>query len=457
MTRLQLFVQRALALLLVALAGAACGGRGSAVPNVLLISIDTLRPDHLSGYGYGRETSPAIDALAREGVLFRDASSTSPWTLPAHVSMLTGRYPSRHGVVDRNKALSADVPTLATRLGAAGYDSMAIVNAYYVSRRYGLDQGFAHFAVLSEWSNDRGPKRTIVNRGEEITDGAMDWLRGRGERPFFLFLHYYDVHTDLTPKPEYRAKFVRPYEGRIDGSTRQLIGLRSAGVQLPPADLRHLKDLYDAEIRQLDDQIARLMAFLDHKDLADDTLVVLTSDHGEEFLEHGSLLHSRTHYQELIAIPLILRGPGVPRGRIVEEPVSLVDLVPTILSLTGLQPHAGMDGLDLSALWSGGALEARALYSEADDTNEVPDMKRMIRLDRHKLCYDRVSQESELYDLAEDAGEKNDLSAEDPERARRLLERLRVHMATEKSAEALPELTPQEVELLHQLGYGADR
>ena len=445
------------ALLLALSAASACGAQeGGTARNVLLISIDTLRPDHLSCYGHERETSPAIDALAKDGVLFRDVSSVCPWTLPAHVSMMTGRYPSRHGVKDENQSLSADVPTLATQLAAAGYDTKAVVSSHFVSKRYGLGQGFASYDELAEFSDLRSEDRRNVNRGEDVTTRAIEWFNARGNRPFFLFLHYYDVHTDFTPKAAFREQFTAPYAGQIDGTTRQLVQLRDAGVKLPPDDLRHLRDLYDAEIRQVDDHIARLMGLLDQLGLAGDTIVVVTSDHGEEFMEHGSLLHGRTHYQEVIAIPLILRGPGLPKGRVVDQAVSLVDLAPTVLALVGLEAFEGADGSDLSVLWNDGALDGRALYSEADHDNEVQDMKRMVRIDQYKLFYDRVARTAELYDLAEDAAETHDLAAEDPERVRWLLARLEAFMAFEASGEPLPELSAEQLEDLRQLGYGGD-
>lgn len=252
----------------------ACGGpEGERPENVILISIDTLRPDHLGCYGYERPTSPLLDRIAEEGVLFADASSTSPWTLPAHASLLTGMYPSRNGVKDVVHRLPQDVPTLAAVLSDAGFDTLAVVNSVNVDQRYGLGRGFDRFELVDEFGFDAQGERRIVNHGHLVIEQALKWLEGRSaERPFFLFVHFYDVHTDFSPKPEYRDLFVQSYDGPIDGTTTQLLQLRSAGARLSKADLQHLHDLYDAEIRQLDDQLAGMFERLDQAGFGKSTL-----------------------------------------------------------------------------------------------------------------------------------------------------------------------------------------
>jgi arylsulfatase A-like enzyme len=434
----------------------ACGGSGSEQPsNVILISIDTLRPDRLGCYGHDRDTSPAIDDLAAGGARFTDVTAASPWTLPSHASMLTGMYASRHGVKSHLHRLHDEIPTLATLLAARGFHTMAVVNYQNLTSRFGLDRGFESFSYVSEFSDTRDPNRTIQNRGEEIVDQALAWLEDRDDRPFFLFLHFYDVHTDLTPAPRFRDLFVQPYAGPITGATRQLAALRRAGTTISEADVQHLFDLYDAEIRQLDEQIGRLVRYLGEEGSREETLIILTSDHGEEFQEHGSLLHGRTYYQEVIAIPLLLNGPGVPAGLTVQEPVHLVDVAPTLLRLLGLPAPSNGDGVDLSVYWHAPETApcGRFLFAEADQNNERPDMHRMLRVGPNKLLYNRFSGEMKLYDLSSDAEERNDLSAMHENRLTTLRQRIEAFIESERPGPAVAPPTPEEIENLGKLGY----
>ena len=239
------------------------------------------------------------------------------------------------------------------------------------------------------------------------------------------------------------------------------MALRQQRDRLSAADLRFLRELYDAEIRQLDDVLATFFVTLEEQGLLRDTLIALTSDHGEEFQEHGGLLHGRTQYQELLAVPLILRGPGIPRGRVVTEPVSLVDLVPTILEVLGLPAAGPVDGVDLSPSWADPArpLPERLLFGEADHGNVVGgqpviDSKRMVRLGHEKLCTDRIARREELYDLERDPAERDDLSAREPGRVALLSAALARHLAAQApSQENRTELSEEQLELLRILGY----
>jgi arylsulfatase A-like enzyme len=380
--------------------------------------------------------------------------------------MFTGLYPSHHGVKDYSHRLPAESVTLAEILRARGFETLAVVNTWNLANpSFEVFQGFdaddAHYVRESEVRPDGS--QTILNTGAEVAATARARLAARDRRqPFFLFAHFYDAHTDFTPEPEYRERFVRPYAGRLDGSTGQLFQLRAAGVQLGPADLQHLRDLYDAEIRQLDDVVAGFLAFLEEEGLDEDTLIVLTSDHGEEFQEHGGLLHGRTQYQELLAVPLIVAGPGVPRGVTVDTPVSLVDLLPTVLARLGIPAPAGVDGVDLAPAWSGGALPERLIFGEADHNNVVDgkpviDIKRMARAGREKLHLDRHTDDVQLYDLGADPAESRDLAASAPERVAALRAALARFLdgAVDSSASgAVP--TAEELELLRELGYAGD-
>jgi len=455
----------ALLLLFLGLGLAACGAGQEEVArprNLLLISLDTLRPDHLGCYGSPRGTSPTIDALAARGVRFADASSAAPWTLPSHATMLTGLYPSHHGVKGNENKLAPDKTTLAEVLAANGFQTFCVASTLNVADpRSAVLQGFApeHVHYVRETQDGPGKKQLLVNSGPEVVAAARAFLAARDTaKPFFLFTHFYDAHTDFTPDAEHRARFVAPYAGRIDGSTAQLLALRDK-VRLAPDDLRYLRELYDAEIAQLDGVLGGFLQGLEREGLLADTLVVLVSDHGEEFYEHGGLLHGRTQYDELLRVPLILAGPGVPQGKVVETPVSLVDLMPTVLARFGLAAPGPLDGVDLSPGWSGGALPPRVLFGEADHNNmvdgkPVEDIKRSARLGHEKLHLDRLTGQTQLFDLAADPAETKDLAAAAPEKVELLRAALARFLdgaaAGAKTDEAL---SPADAALLRDLGY----
>jgi arylsulfatase A-like enzyme len=453
---------------LLALAGAACGSAeapaGPRARNLVLISVDTLRPDHLGCYGHTRATSPAIDALAARGARFTDVTAAAPWTLPSHATLLTGLYPSHHGVKSHETRLAAETTTLAEEFQAAGFQTFAVVNSHNLGApQFQLAQGFQRWRYVTETFEDREKRLRTGNMGPVVLDEARSFLAERdAARPFFLFLHFYDVHSDWTPDQEHRAAFVAPYDGKLDGGTQQLQGVRNRGEQLSERDLAFLRELYDAEIRTLDDLLGGFFAWLGQEQLIDDTLVVLTSDHGEEFQEHGSVLHGRTQYQELLAIPWIMAGPGVPAGRVLDTPVHGIDIAPTVRALLGVEPRAAMDGIDVSPLFAGGALEPRLFFAEADQNNKVPgqqevDRKVMVRRGGAKLIADRVQQRLELYDLATDPGETRELSTarpQDTEELRQALERFR---AGARSAQPIAAPSAEEQERLDAMGYGGDQ
>ncbi len=411
---------------------------------VLLISIDTLRADHLGTYGYSRPTSPGLDAFGKQGVVFTDVTTPSPWTLPSHASMLTGLYPGRHALLSSRTRLADSVVTLAEHLGAHGFTTAAMVNSRYLSPALGLDRGFTHFRYLPEVMSQREPTRAI-------TDQALAWVEELRGKQWFMFVHYYDVHSDYGALPEYEAQFVRPYTGAIDGSTAQLLRMREQRTQLADADVAHLVDLYDAGIRQMDDEVGRFL-----RAIGDDPglLVIVTSDHGEELFDHGSLLHGRTQYQELVRVPLLMRGAGVPPGVRVAGTASLVDVMPTILQAVGVPAPAALDGIDLAQAWRGQAqaLDARYLSCEADH-NAEPDVRRAVRHRQHTLHFDRLAGSYALFDLSTDPHEHTDRVAAHPA----VVAELRVELDRFRSARgevgSPGSLTPEQMQRLRSLGY----
>jgi len=449
--------------LLLPLVASGCG-RGPAAPrprNLILISVDTLRPDFLSVYGHERETSPTLDALARSGVRFTDVTAAAPWTLPSHASMLTGLYPAHHGVKDHETRLPESIETIAEDFQKAGFETLAVVNTHNLGHlQFQMNQGFGRFEYVEETVRDPRGRIRCPNRGPEILEKARGLLESRPSgKPFFLFLHFYDVHTDFTARPEIKERFVEPYSGKIKGHSQQLNGIRNRGEQLNEDDLRFLRQMYEAEIWQFDALLGEFFAWLREQGLADDTLFAITSDHGEEFQEHGGLLHGRTYYQEVMHVPLILAGPGLPAGVVVDTPVDGVDVTPTLLAVMGVPSSAHHDGIDLSPSWSGGVLPVRTLFAEADhnvpvEGNSENDVLKMVRRGDEKLVLNTRSNGIELFDLAHDPHEHEDLSGSSPERIASLQAELDRYLASARPSEATAAPTEAEQSMLDALGYG---
>jgi arylsulfatase A-like enzyme len=343
-----------LAVVLVSFVSAVVAGRrlrppGPVRPNVLLVSIDSLRADHVGSYGYARDTSPAIDALAREGVLFENAISSAPWTVPAHMTLLTGLPPEVHDVVSVRQKLSPDAVTLAEVLQGAGYATAAFVSGPTVMAHHGFDQGFASY---DESMVERRPGRAgsaVSSPGlVALVDRWLErWDRTEPRAPFFVFLHMWDVHYDYVPPPEYVQRFDPGYDGDLDA--RHLETNERIRRGMSPRDLQHLIALYDGEIRFTDDHLARVFAKLRALDVLDDTIVVVTSDHGEEFFEHGAKGHAKTLYDEVLHVPLVVRYPRrvAPMQRVSQQ-VRLMDVAPTILGLAGVPAGDGFGASDLA-------------------------------------------------------------------------------------------------------------
>jgi arylsulfatase A-like enzyme len=440
-----------LPLSLVLLAGLlpACHADPTAVARgAVLISIDTLRADHLGLYGESLPTSPRIDAFAREGVVFETVRSTAPWTLPAHASMLTGLYPSRHGARTASHSLADDVPTLAEILSARGFATAAVVNGGFLNPRFGLDRGFGEYVLVPSAEDRR------KGAAPGIASWAIAWLERHAHGRFFLLVHVFDVHSDYHSERRFERIFA-PREGRFDGSTEQMGLVNHGDLQISPAQAEHLSRLYDAGIRQLDHDLSPLLDYLADPARTRSTLVVVTSDHGEEFLEHGGLLHTRTHYEELLRVPLILRGAGLPAGRRVEAPVSLVDLAPTLLARLGVEapPELALDGRDLAPLWSGEASvsDGRLFFAEAAPSLDS-DTLRSVTDGRYKLIRNLETGSAELYDLAEDPGEQHDLIGRESAVAAELGAALDRFSETQRLGRPL-EIPEEMQEELRALGY----
>jgi arylsulfatase A-like enzyme len=421
-------------------------------PNLLLVVVDTLRADHLGSHGNPRQPSPHLDALAEEGVRFARAYSTSPWTMPSVASILTGQQPSRHGVMRDPRSLPESAATLAERLADAGYRTAAVVSHVLLGAHYGFGQGFAAFEARSGSSDS--------HTGGNVTRAAVSLLRDlTGTRePFFLFVHYFDPHYPYRDHPD--IPFAASRSGRLRGGMPfpELLAMRS---QLTPDEIAYLRALYDEEIRYTDEQIGILLAGLEETGALGDTLIAVTADHGEEFMEHGWLGHTTLLHDTLVHVPLVIRPAGhAGAGIVVETPVSLVALAPTLLELLGIPAdRPDFDGASFASLVRGGAAEPEAILAEVDyrKHRHLRASQRMVLVHPHKLIEDRLTGRLRLFDLAADPGETRDVSGERPERVAAL--RARLPAGAGSAAADVPEPAPEpqlsdaERAHLRELGY----
>lgn len=341
------------ALALACLLGApGCSGSGAtpAPPDILLVVVDTLRADHVGIYGSERPTTPNIDALAREGSHYRRAFAQSSWTLPSMTSLLTGLLPHQHRVgrdpddAKRFGRLAPEVPTLAERLEQVGYARGAIVNNTFLAPEFGLSRGFDEYDY-------RGATKWKVRSAEETVDAALAWTDAQ-ERPWFLLVHFMEPHLFYDPPASVRGLFTGdgPAPVEVPFGTNESIARIAAGEMLLDAAARdYVEKLYDEEIVYVDRAIGRLVAGLRARPRWDDTVVIVTADHGEEFFDHGGFEHGHTLYGELVRIPLVVRGPGLDRGAVTGV-VQHVDLARGILGLAGAPALGLADGIDLFAM-----------------------------------------------------------------------------------------------------------
>lgn len=401
---------------------AACSvgcGHPDARPNLLLVIVDTQRADHLGLYGYERDTSPTLDALAREGVWFERAYVPAPWTKPSIASVLTGRYPREHGLIRMRQRLPEEALTLAEILRSEGWSTAAVVSNLLIGHTFGFAQGFERFSEDEALGHGHISSPGVTRRAIGLLDALPP--------PFFLLVHYFDPHYAYLPHES--VDFAAPSAGRLSGD-ESMQHLREMG--LDAEELGFLKDVYDEELRFTDDAIGRLLGAVADRGLLENTIVVATADHGEEFLDRGWIGHTRTLYDELIHSPLLIRLPQrmrTPelRGRSVSQPVSLVALAPTLLELLGVPapPGAGFAHRSLVPLMQGHAEDPEPVYAEVDflasEENAPEDVRMRAIVDgRHKLIDDELKQRIELYDLEADPGERRNLASQQVDLARRL-------------------------------------
>jgi choline-sulfatase len=379
---------------------------------VVMITLDTTRADRLSPYGLMDAPMPNLDRLAGEGVLFRQALTVAPLTLPAHTSLMTGLFPASHGVRDNaDQPLAAKYTTLAELLQARGFATGAFVGSSVLHSSRGLAQGFATYGNLPVGGQFDGEQRS----GDRVVDEAIRWLGGVKDQPFFLWVHLYDAHLPYEPPEPFRSRTADPYIG---------------------------------ELLFVDAQIGRLRERLDQLGRTAGTILVVAGDHGEALGEHGEKAHGELLYDSVLHVPLIVRAPGVP-PRDTTDVVRLVDVMPTILEL--LRIPAAVEGTSLVPVLRGGSIEleayAESLYPMRFDKPPI----HALRAGRYKLIRGSTT---ELYDVERDPFEEHNLAPERPQIAALMQARIRLLAAADKRpSPALSQPTPEIRERLAALGY----
>lgn len=396
-------------------------------PNVLLITLDTARADHLGAYGDRAARTPTFDRLASEGVLFERAVSVAPITLPAHVSLLTGRYPFAHGVRNNGNFRVADeVSTLATVLHDRGYRTAAFVSAFVLDRRSGLSRGFDEYDDRFDAGGARTPADEIERRGDRTGQLAEKWVSaqadgaGADSPPFFVWLHLYDPHDPYTPPPPFAEPFRdHPYDGEIAFD--------------------------DAVVASLVDRLKRL-------GVLSTTIVALVGDHGESLGEHGEVTHAMFVYESVLHVPMMVWWPGHLAPVRVAPLVRGIDLAPTLLELAGMPPLADAQGQSLLPLARGGRQGPAAAYSETYFPfffmNWAP--LRAIQDDRWKFI---DAPAAELYDLATDPREQSNVAAREPTRTEALRRALESVSGSDRGAMTPVKPDRDAIEKLAALGY----
>jgi arylsulfatase A-like enzyme len=472
----------ALALIAAALVVLGVGGRGRAqqtggaappaVRNVILISLDTTRADRLGLYGARDGITPEIDRFFAQGsVRFEQVFAPQPWTLTSHLTLLTSLHPTVHGV-NKERTLAPGVPTLARLLRERGWITFALVDSVpWMEPRFGLDRGFDVYRRT----------RAAANARQARLEALLDDLQ---HERFFLFLHYYDAHSDRDGipyrcGPEDAAAFAGWYRGDFDGTnaagesgTDLLWKMNHRGETLPEEDLRYVASLYDAGLRTLDRTLGELFRGLERRGILEDTVVVLTADHGEEFQEHGRMWHGQSVYGEMMHVPLVIRWPaGLDTGKVIEEPVQLVDVMPTLLDLSRLEHPAGMQGHSLLPLMKpasngdGWARRPVILEKQPQGEPEHPGSTEAYGIidGPWKLVHNKVyppgRPEFELYEFPKDRLDSRNVASAHPEVVQRLAKLLGGWHAMATAARLKPDaetgkaLSAEELQRLRSLGY----
>jgi arylsulfatase A-like enzyme len=379
--------------------------RRAPAKNLIIVLVDTLRADKLRPYNpRSRVVAESFERLAREGALFENAATQENWTKPSVATLLTGLYPSSHNTKTDSAVLPAEAETIAEMLRDAGFATAGFIANGYVSERFGFGQGWGHYRNYV--------REERANKAEFIARDVLEWLDRRdANQRFFLYVHAIDPHVPYSPPVDFIRRYdAGEYSGPVRAARTALLleDIKTGRFDPSPRDRARLEALYDGEVTYNDERIAAIFDSLEERHLLDDTLVVFTSDHGEEFFDHGSVGHGHSLFRELLHVPLVIRLPGrIPAGLRIGEDVGLVDVVPTALELLGLPIPPVAQGRPLGALLSGRSFDApRGALSEFLDT------QRAVTSGRYKLILRGTA--PALYDLASDPHEQHDVAGTHP-------------------------------------------
>jgi arylsulfatase A-like enzyme len=410
--------------------------------NIILISMDALRWDRTGVSGNKDGLTPNLDQLSEEAVVFHQATSAAPWTLPSHMSVWTGRWPSVHQVTNKLRplsggqmvetSLSAGIETYPDLLIRSGRKAAGFTGGAGVQGKYGFSRGFDSYL----------DDRYFAGMDYSIPP-ALSWLKAHTSTPFFLFLHGYDVHGQYD-LPRSALDALRGYDGALDGSKSEQAKLREQGLEnikkpgdpahlhgtLDDADAAYLAQVYDGKVRLADERLGSFLSQLKALGLYDRSVIILMSDHGDEFMEHGGLDHGASLYQEQLHVAMMIRFPGYGRRQDIHTPVRTLDIFPTVFAALGLDGPSTVDGMSLLPLMRGQSLDL-PVFAESDYRLFVH--LRMLREGKYKLILDLLDGKRELYDLEADPGEKRDLSSGDPRRTYEMEQALRKRMDASKT------------------------
>jgi len=429
-------------------------------PNIVLIVIDTVRADHVGCYGYERNTTSNIDALANHALLFRNATSAASWTTPSVAALLSSQYPSTMGIYEKPAKLNTEYPLLAEVLKKQGYRTHGIVSFSYLSNRLGFGRGFDQYDERSHRGHGGIVAPLVVAK-------ALKFLKSRPTQPFFLFVHDFDPHYSYLLHEQYN--YCPEYKGKVKSGQR-IDEMRNMRPSMSAEDIRYIVGLYDSELTYTDMFVAKILQELKRQGLYDDAIIVITADHGEEFMERGWIGHTATLYQELLHVPLIIKLP-TNRPGVVEARVSLVDVMPTLLSYLGLEVPENLEGrvLDLAApeniadapVFSQAKKLMKSIYYWQRPGPDRVLAKRSVIMGGRKLIYNEATGDKELYDLRVDPAERVNRYEEDEASARRLEALLNewISRTEQKGGPQGPEqdenelFDPEQIRKLKSLGY----
>ena len=472
-------------------------------PNVFLAVMDAVRPDHLSCYGHTRRTTPNIDILAQEAVLFENAFSAAPWSPPSHASMFTGMYPSQHGVLGKNLYLDEEIPTVAEIFSSKGYKTLGICVNDWVSSKTGLDRGFDKFishaymhrgyrGYIKRWAPrlsldwilfclETDIKFLMHNWSHEaeVFQEIKKWILNSQKRnkPFFIFVNYFDAHTPYVAPQPFQEKFQRVYNHKVDlekisdaFNSRHGYPYIAKEIEVSEEEWDVLKSWYDGSIAYIDFFLGKLFDYLKERELYDDTFTVITSDHGESFGEHQLANHVFCLYDTLLHVPLVIRSPEpTSGGKKISNIVSNIDIFPTLLDILDMKSKSKISGVNL--LPFDNRIYHKYVFAEyGPPVADITALKRMSPNVESSLCnkYNKnlkcirsdsfkyiitSDEKEELYNLEKDPDESRNVLAEFPEKAEELKSLLTSQLKARPFHKRVSAFDDEMKRRLQELGY----